>query len=110
MKIAVLGAGTMGHGIAQITAMVEHDVVLRDVAESYVNDGLAAIRENLEKGVEYDKVDPETVVFWGVYPFRLGTGKLSAGSTARRRRWTTELNSFAAVSVPLRSTRSHVDS
>jgi len=59
MRVAVLGAGTMGHGIAQVSAMAGHDVVLRDVDEDVVDDGVDAIDENLRGGVERDKVTPE---------------------------------------------------
>jgi 3-hydroxybutyryl-CoA dehydrogenase len=56
MHVAVLGAGTMGHGIAQVSAMAGHDVVMRDVADEYVRDGIDAVEENLRGGVERDKV------------------------------------------------------
>ncbi|WP_246998212.1 3-hydroxyacyl-CoA dehydrogenase family protein [Halosolutus gelatinilyticus] len=56
MRIAVLGAGSMGHGIAQVSAMAGHDVVLRDIEDDLVDDGIAGIRENLRGGVERDKV------------------------------------------------------
>jgi 3-hydroxybutyryl-CoA dehydrogenase len=58
MRVAVLGAGTMGHGIAQVSAMAGHDVALRDVDEEIVADGLDAIDENLQGGVEREKVTP----------------------------------------------------
>jgi 3-hydroxybutyryl-CoA dehydrogenase len=57
MNVGVLGAGTMGHGIAQVTAMAGHDVTLRDVDAQLVADGLASVRENLDDGVERGKVD-----------------------------------------------------
>ncbi|MFC3478866.1 3-hydroxyacyl-CoA dehydrogenase family protein [Halobacterium litoreum] len=56
MRVAVLGAGTMGHGIAQVSAMAGHDVALRDVDDDIVQDGLDAIESNLAGGVERDKV------------------------------------------------------
>ena len=58
MHVAVLGAGTMGHGIAQVSAMAGHDVSLRDVDETIVADGVDAIDENLQGGVQRDKVTP----------------------------------------------------
>ena len=58
MKVAVLGAGTMGHGIAQVAAMAGHDVWLRDVEDDIVRDGLDSIEANLEGGVEREKVTP----------------------------------------------------
>ena len=59
MRVSVLGAGTMGHGIAQVSAMAGHDVVLRDVEAELVEEGLEQIRKNLEGGVEREKVTPE---------------------------------------------------
>ena len=56
MRVAVLGAGTMGHGIAQVSAMAGHDVSLRDVDESVVTDGVESIDENLRGGVERGKL------------------------------------------------------
>lgn len=54
-KIAVLGAGTMGHGIAQTAAVAGCDVVLRDISDAAVEKGLAGIRKGLEKAVEKQK-------------------------------------------------------
>ncbi|WP_394741286.1 3-hydroxyacyl-CoA dehydrogenase family protein [Natronococcus roseus] len=59
MRVAVLGAGTMGHGIAQVTAMAGHDVVVRDIETAYVEDGLESIESNLEGGIEREKVTRE---------------------------------------------------
>ena len=42
-RIVVIGAGTMGHGIAQIAAQAGFDVVLEDVSEEFVSRGLARI-------------------------------------------------------------------
>jgi len=59
MHVAVIGAGTMGHGIGQVSAMAGHDVVLRDIDEGIVEDGIAHIEANLEEGVERHGVDPD---------------------------------------------------
>jgi 3-hydroxybutyryl-CoA dehydrogenase len=56
MKVCVLGAGTMGHGIAQVTAQAGNDVWLRDVDEDVLAEGLDAIEANLQGGVEREKV------------------------------------------------------
>jgi 3-hydroxybutyryl-CoA dehydrogenase len=56
MRVAVIGAGTMGHGIAQVSAMGGHDVTLRDIDDEQLSDGIDAIRETLEEGVEREKV------------------------------------------------------
>jgi len=54
--IAVLGAGTMGHGIAQVAAAAGYDVVLRDINEDVIARGRQAIERNLAKGVQLGKV------------------------------------------------------
>jgi len=55
-KVAVLGAGTMGHGIAQICAMAGFEVAMRDIDDDVVRRGIDRIRGNLDKGVERGKV------------------------------------------------------
>ncbi len=59
MKVAVLGAGTMGRGIAQTGAMAGHEVTIRDIETEYVENGIEAIGETLQEGVERGKVTPE---------------------------------------------------
>jgi 3-hydroxybutyryl-CoA dehydrogenase len=56
---AVLGAGTMGHGIAQVLAMAGIETRLFDVAPEAVEAGLAKIQANLDKGVARGKVEDE---------------------------------------------------
>ncbi|MCL6635601.1 MAG: 3-hydroxybutyryl-CoA dehydrogenase [Peptococcaceae bacterium] len=51
-KIGVLGAGLMGSGIAQVAAQGGYEVVLRDVAEEFVERGLSGIRKNIGRDVE----------------------------------------------------------
>jgi 3-hydroxybutyryl-CoA dehydrogenase len=53
--VAVLGAGTMGHGIAQVAALVGYRVVLRDVEREFLVRGLRAIEDNLDKGIRRGK-------------------------------------------------------
>ncbi len=55
-KVAVIGAGTMGHGIAQVCAAAECDVVLLDTTEELAERGLARIRANLDEGVLRGKI------------------------------------------------------
>jgi 3-hydroxybutyryl-CoA dehydrogenase len=61
MQVGILGAGTMGHGIAQVSAMAGHHVVLRDVEEDLVEDGFAAIESNLRGALDRDIIDHEHV-------------------------------------------------
>jgi 3-hydroxybutyryl-CoA dehydrogenase len=60
-RIAVIGAGTMGHGIAQVAARAGFQTVLCDVGDELVAAALARIRAGLEKGVERGKVEPDEV-------------------------------------------------
>jgi len=55
-RISVLGAGTMGHGIAQVAAAAGYDVVMRDIDDATVQRGLQSIVRNLSKGVQVGKV------------------------------------------------------
>lgn len=52
----MLGAGTMGHGIAQVAAAAGYDVVMRDIDDAAAQRGLQAIERNLAKGVQVGKV------------------------------------------------------
>lgn len=57
--MAVIGAGTMGRGIAQVAAMGGYDVCLVDVEEKILQNAVEGIQKNLQKGVELGKVSPE---------------------------------------------------
>jgi 3-hydroxybutyryl-CoA dehydrogenase len=59
MRVTVLGAGTMGHGIAQVAAQAENDVTIRDIDEGILDEGIEAITSNLEGGVERGKVSAD---------------------------------------------------
>ncbi len=61
-RVAVLGAGTMGHGVAQVCAAAGCDIVLYDIDLAAVDAGLKRIRANLEKGVSLGKVTAEDLV------------------------------------------------
>jgi 3-hydroxybutyryl-CoA dehydrogenase len=54
--VAVLGAGTMGHGIAQVAAAAGYKVILRDVDRDSLARGIQAIERNLQKGIERAKL------------------------------------------------------
>jgi 3-hydroxybutyryl-CoA dehydrogenase len=56
-RVAVLGAGTMGHGIAQVCAQAGMHVRLRDLQESILWKGVAAIKKSLDKLVEKKTLD-----------------------------------------------------
>ncbi len=54
--VAVIGAGTMGNGIAQVFAQHGHTVILRDLEAGYVERGLATIRKSLGRLAEKGKI------------------------------------------------------
>jgi enoyl-CoA hydratase / 3-hydroxyacyl-CoA dehydrogenase len=56
-RVAVLGAGNMGHGIAEVTAMAGYDVALRDVEPEYVENGYESIAWSLEKLEGKDRLE-----------------------------------------------------
>ncbi len=58
--VAVLGAGTMGHGIAQVAAMNGFRVVMRDLEDSFLDQAVAKITANLDKGVARGKVSEDS--------------------------------------------------
>lgn len=55
-KIFVIGAGTMGSGIAQTAAVSGFDVTMMDVAEEFVNRGQTAIAKSVERLAEKEKI------------------------------------------------------
>ena len=58
-KIGVLGAGAMGNGIAQICAQAGYTVIMRDIADEFVERGLKAIEGFLSKSVEKGKISED---------------------------------------------------
>ncbi|MCX6012081.1 MAG: 3-hydroxybutyryl-CoA dehydrogenase [Chloroflexi bacterium] len=50
--IGIIGAGTMGQGIAYVSALAGYKVVLSDIADQYVKKGLDGIKAAYDKGVE----------------------------------------------------------
>jgi 3-hydroxybutyryl-CoA dehydrogenase len=59
-KIAVLGAGIMGAGIAQVAAEAGYSVMLRDLQNSLVRNGLTTIEKNLDNKILMDEMDKDT--------------------------------------------------
>ena len=54
--VAVLGAGTMGNGIAHVFARAGYDVILRDVDQRYLDRALDTISKNLDREVKKGKL------------------------------------------------------
>jgi len=55
-QIVVIGAGTMGNGIAHTAAASGFDVTLIDVAASFLERGMSTISANLQRGVDKGKI------------------------------------------------------
>ena len=55
-SVGVIGAGTMGQGIAQISALAGYKTILFDIEESALAKAVKAIEVNLDKGIEKGKV------------------------------------------------------
>ncbi|HEX3229149.1 MAG TPA: 3-hydroxybutyryl-CoA dehydrogenase [Pyrinomonadaceae bacterium] len=55
----VVGAGTMGNGIAQVAARAGFDVVMRDVAPEFLARGLTAIDKSLQRDVEKERLSAD---------------------------------------------------
>jgi 3-hydroxybutyryl-CoA dehydrogenase len=54
--VAVLGAGTMGNGIAHVFARAGYSVILRDVEARFLERGLETIGKNLDREVKKEKI------------------------------------------------------
>lgn len=58
-KIGILGAGTMGNGIAQIAAQAGYEVVMRDIEDKFVEAGMNRIKKNLDRSVEKGRISAD---------------------------------------------------
>lgn len=57
--IGVIGAGTMGNGIAQVAAEAGYQVIMRDLTEEFIQKGLRTIQKNLNRAIEKNKLNQE---------------------------------------------------
>jgi len=51
-NVFVIGAGTMGNGIAQVSAQAGYNVTMSDVKDEFISKGMAAIEKSLDRGVK----------------------------------------------------------
>jgi len=57
--IGVIGAGTMGNGIAQVAARAGYSVIMRDVTQEFLQRGLKAIDKSLQRDVDKQRLSAE---------------------------------------------------
>ncbi len=57
-RVAVLGAGTMGAGIATVVARAGHQTVVYDIDEAQLERGLGSVRQFIDRSVALGKLDP----------------------------------------------------
>ncbi len=57
--IGIVGAGTMGNGIAQVFAASDFDVILQDISEEQLEKGVAAISNSLDRLIKKEKITEE---------------------------------------------------
>jgi 3-hydroxybutyryl-CoA dehydrogenase len=57
VTIGVVGAGTMGNGIAQVAARAGYDVIMHDVRDEFLDRGLSAIDKSLQRDVDKERLD-----------------------------------------------------
>ncbi|MFW9926231.1 MAG: 3-hydroxyacyl-CoA dehydrogenase family protein [Candidatus Thorarchaeota archaeon] len=60
-KIAVLGAGLMGNGIAHVCAQAGYEVNMRDIDQKFIDNGLGTIKKNLERGLKKGSITQEEI-------------------------------------------------
>jgi len=60
-KIAVLGAGLMGNGIAHVCAQAGYEVKMRDIDQKFIDNGLATIKKNLERGLKKGTITQDEI-------------------------------------------------
>ena len=58
-KVGVIGAGQMGAGIAQVCAGIDKEVILSDIKEEFVQNGINTITSNLQRSVTKERISQE---------------------------------------------------
>jgi len=90
--VGVIGAGTMGNGIAQTAARAGLAVILRDVEERFVERGMAAIDKNLQRDVDKQRLTEDAK--------RDVVGRITT---------TTDLHAFEAADFVVEAITEHLD-
>ncbi|HEY6760760.1 MAG TPA: 3-hydroxyacyl-CoA dehydrogenase NAD-binding domain-containing protein, partial [Baekduia sp.] len=58
-KVGIVGCGLMGHGIAQVVATAGYEVVVREVDDATLQQGLGKVQKQLDRAVEKGKTSRE---------------------------------------------------
>ena len=56
-NVGVIGAGQMGAGIAQVCAAINRNVILCDIRQEFIDNGIQTITGNLERSVSKERID-----------------------------------------------------
>ena len=59
MKVGVIGAGQMGAGIAQVCAAIGNQIILCDIKQDFVDNGMKTINMNLLKSVSKERISQD---------------------------------------------------
>ncbi|GGD37405.1 3-hydroxybutyryl-CoA dehydrogenase [Muriicola marianensis] len=60
-NVTVIGAGTMGNGIAHVFAQQQFEVILVDISESALEKGMSTIRKNLDRMLQKEVIEEKTI-------------------------------------------------
>ena len=58
-NVGVIGAGQMGAGIAQVCAAIGKNVILCDIKQEFLDNGIRTITKNLERSVSKDRINQD---------------------------------------------------
>jgi 3-hydroxybutyryl-CoA dehydrogenase len=117
--VSVIGAGLMGHGIAQTCATAGFKVFLRDIEQRFVDNGLSSIKKQLDRMAEKGKISTEKAneIFGritGVVDLKSAVESadiiieaITENSTIKNQLWS-EINNFAKKEAILASNTSSI--
>jgi len=91
-KIGVLGAGTMGSGIAQVAAMSDFEVVIRDLKDEFLNVGRSKVDDSLKRMVKKEKIIEKQLE-----------------KIVNNIKWTTDLNDLLGIKFLIEAVPEQVD-
>ncbi|HUF70057.1 MAG TPA: 3-hydroxybutyryl-CoA dehydrogenase, partial [Longimicrobiales bacterium] len=91
-RVAVLGCGLMGSGIAEVAARAGYETQVREINEEFAQKGLARIRKSLDRAVDKGKLDV-----------------VERDTTLSRITTTTELKDLASVDIVIEAVTEDLD-